>query len=286
MEPRIPAISMGGPLFQKRHELATKLAEILKPGDILYRASNAKGPLGLPFSQMVGWLSGSPFTHAAMYSGSVLTPSVAGLSELRPGQVYEVNENGTNLMRLVDWIESCYTEQFCVYRLRYWTPEKSLAFMHQIDLALERDVDYDFTFEDPDKTYCTESVYEIYRNCGVELQDKPDTLYSVVGWFTYCLMWLMDKLARRFSKCALPMHGQIFFPGDNLRGMMSSDRTIKVFEYPFFSERLKEQPEDWDNGQDNQSSPSDSGPSAVGGLGTPIWLSGPEFPQLHAFVTF
>lgn len=217
-----------GPLSPERKQLVERLRPILKTGDILYRGSDARGPLGLPFSRLIGWLTGSPFTHAALY---VEYDVFVEGSKITEPFVMEVNDTGTNLVRLVDWLETCYSKKFRAYRLRYWDVLKCHSLQTQIYLYLQRDPQYDFTFSDPDKVYCTESVVEIYRNIGVELV-PPTTLWESVPWYTYCGLWLADKIARRFSKTGLPMSDPIYYPGTEKKGMIASDRTVPVFSYP------------------------------------------------------
>ena len=97
-----------GQLHEKRYEIE-KILKLLpiQTGDILYRRGNAKGPFGLPFSRLISLLSKSDYSHAAM------TFMVNGYPF-----VLEINDQGTLLYRMIDWLDMSYTGNFSVYRYK------------------------------------------------------------------------------------------------------------------------------------------------------------------------
>ena len=56
-----------GPLYIERFNIMSELRKLgLKNGDILYRASDARGPFNLPFSRLVARVTKSKYSHAAL----------------------------------------------------------------------------------------------------------------------------------------------------------------------------------------------------------------------------
>lgn len=208
-----------GPLYEKRFEIVNQLKSIgLKSGDILYRASDAKGPLGLPFSRIVARVTNSKYSHAAIV-----------FIENEEIQVLEVNDQGTLKYRLLDWIDTCYNQNLGIYRLKNITSEQEIALAQEIHKILEADPDYDFTFSDPDKYYCTESVVKIYENAlGIKL-DEGYYIKDLVPTLLYCVLRVGSFLFSCFGT-SLPFNEKLYFVGNEKRGMLSSPLTEVVFE--------------------------------------------------------
>lgn len=211
-----------GPLYKDRFGIINHLKTIgLKSGDILYRYSDAKGPLNLPFCRIVTRLTKSEYSHAAIL-----------FMENNEPHVLEINDQGTLRYRLLDWMDTCVEGAFSIYRLNDLDDTKEAALLKEIYLVLETDPDYDFTFSDPNKFYCTESVVEIYRNSlGVEL-DPGYLIKDVVPNWTYILLRIGVGLFSFFGT-SLPFDQKLYFVGNEQRGMMSSPLTkliIKITE--------------------------------------------------------
>ena len=177
-----------GPLHQRRFEIVEQLKYLpIKTGDIFYRASNAKGPLGLPFSRIVARLTKSKYSHAAM-----------ALMEDGVPYVLEINDRGTLKYRLIDWIDTCYTNELSIYRLKNLTEEIKDDIETEMRKVLKDDTDYDFTFSDDKKYYCTEVVAVIYNKIGIELI-KPELIKDVVSKWSYFLLKVGNLIISNIS---------------------------------------------------------------------------------------
>lgn len=208
-----------GPLHDQRFELIKQFKLIgLKNGDILYRASNALGPLGMPFSRLVAKLTNSRYSHAALV-----------FFENDEIQVLEINDQGTLRYRMLDWLDTCFTSHMAIYRLKDLTDEQENKLYEQIKKFLEDDPEYDFTFSDPKKFYCTESVIEIYKKAlGIQLVPGSYIYESVPKW-KYVLMRIGSFISAFFG-ASLPFNERLFYPGTDKKGMIASEFTYKVFE--------------------------------------------------------
>lgn len=217
MKPEIKEqIFQPGPLYKRRFEIVDKIKQDMRTGDILYRYSDAKGPLGLPFTRMVANITKSEYSHAA----------VLFLQDGEPF-VMEVNDEGTLQYRLLDWIDTCYGLNFSVYRLKDLTKDQEWKLLTQIHLFLNTDPDYNFTFSDSDKFYCTESVIYIYKMAvGISL-DSGYLLKEIMSPFGYFLFCLGSPLFKLFGT-SLPLDKRLYFVGNEQRGMMSSPFTELV----------------------------------------------------------
>ena len=208
-----------GPLHDHRFELIKKFNLVgLKNVDILYRASNALGPLGIPFSRLVAKLTNSKYSHAALV-----------FFENNEIQVLEINDQGTLRYRMLDWLDTCFTPHMAVYRLNDITDDQEQKLYEEIKKFLEEDPEYDFTFCDPNKFYCTESVIEIYKRAfGFKLVEG-DYIYDSVPLWKYVLMRIGSFISGFFG-ASLPFNEKLFYPGDENKGMIASKYTHKVFE--------------------------------------------------------
>lgn len=207
-----------GPLHEQRHEIEQALKLLpLQTGDILYRASNAKGPLGLPFSRLVARATKSDYSHAAIV-----------LMQNEEIYVLEVNDQGTLKLRFIDWLDTCYTKHFSVYRLKEINQLIIDLLEKEIRQVLKNDPDYDFNFSDPDKYYCTESVALIYERIGHPLI-KPQLIKDVVSPLIYYILKTGSWLFSLFSETSLSFNQPLYFVGNEQHGMMSSEKTFCVY---------------------------------------------------------
>ena len=205
-----------GPLYAKRFTIVNQIRSDMCSGDILYRYSAATGPFNLPFCPLVAHITKSEYSHAA----------VLFIDNGEP-YVLEVNDEGTLKYRLLDWIDTCYGQTFSLYRLKDLDEEKEAKLIEQIHLFLDEDPDYDLTFSDPNKYYCTESVVTIYeRALGIKL-DPGYLIKEIVPLWSY---WLIvgGSFLFSFFGASLPFNEKLFFVGNEKRGMMSSEHTRLV----------------------------------------------------------
>lgn len=207
-----------GPLYQRRFDIINDLKKIgLRTGDILYRASDAKGPFGLPFSRIVADVTKSKYSHAALVfiqNGEIF--------------VFEVNDEGTLQYRLLDWLDTCLNGYFTIYRLKDMNDEKEYLIHKEIRNLLDQDPDYDFTFSDPDKFYCTESVVTVYeRALGVKI-DNGYLIKEIVPTWLYIVLCIGVPLFKLFGT-SLPFNERLFFVGNEKKGMIASKLTECIY---------------------------------------------------------
>ena len=205
-----------GPLYNKRFDIVNQIKSDMKSGDILYRYSDAKGPLGLPFTRMVADITKSEYSHAAVLFIDRGDPFVM-----------EVNDEGTLQYRLLDWIDTCYGTTFSVYRLKDLDKQKEGKLLTQIHIFLDKDPDYNFTFSTPGKFYCTQSVMYIYSQAlGIQL-DPGYYLKDLMPTWKYFLL-KFGNFFFSFLGTSLPFNEKLYFVGNEKRGMMSSEFTELV----------------------------------------------------------
>lgn len=207
-----------GPLYDLRFAIVEQIKQDMRSGDILYRYSDAKGPLNLPFTKIVADLTHSEYSHAAIL-----------FIENDEPHVLEINDQGTLRYRLLDWIDTCYGETFSVYRLKDLDNEKEDLLLAEIYKVLEEDPSYDFTFSDDSKFYCTESVVVIYqRALGVQLDPGYYIKDVVKPWLYYLLR--AGVYVFSFFGTSLPFDRKLYFVGNEERGMMASEVTRLVIK--------------------------------------------------------
>jgi len=208
-----------GPLHERRFEILNELKAIpVQTGDIFYRQGDARGPLDLPFSALVCALTNSKFSHAAMlyiYHGEYF--------------LLDINENGTQQLRFIDWVDSCVTKDLQVVRLKNLTNEKLAQIEVEIKNILEEDPDYDYSFVDPNKYYCTESVNYIAEKVGLPIC-KPEPIKKIIPWWAYPGFWLCNKIFKFLTGKGLPLHVDFYYIGNEKKGMMASETTEVIYK--------------------------------------------------------
>ena len=124
-----------GPLYERRKEILKLLQEVpLQTGDIVYSASNATGPLSIPFGSLIQTFTKSPYSHATLI-----------LCESDEIYVIDVSDWGTRKLRVVDWFDNWGTTDFCVVRLVDIDETMSGCLTDSINAFLRDDPSYDFT---------------------------------------------------------------------------------------------------------------------------------------------
>jgi len=187
----------------------------LKTGDILYRKGDSRGPFNIPVSKLIAVLTDSYYSHASIV-----------LKEGNVTYVVEVSENGTDKITLEKWECWCVENFYSVYRLNQKIDENKVR--RQIDLFLKLDPDYDSNFDDPNKSYCTESVAEILFNAGYYNLFTPKKIKDIITFRIYCIMYPLNFVVKTLTGKGLPMNKPLYFVGNEKKGMLSSNRLHKV----------------------------------------------------------
>jgi hypothetical protein len=209
-----------GPLYDKRHHITHVLKSIpLETGDIIFNAADVDGPLGIPFSRLIQTFTKSPYSHATVI-----------LKDSEDTYAIDVSDHGTRKLRLVDWFDDWYMENFCVYRLKERTPELTDKIKNAIDEFLSRDPHYDFNFNDPNSFYCTEAVRHIFLQCGIDLQGSYLIKDILPVWFYYIVV-LGSKLTKILTNSSIPNDRPITIVGNKEKGMMASAYIEEIFKY-------------------------------------------------------
>ncbi len=198
-----------GPLHKDRFKIAIKLEFLLKSGDLLFRASDAHGPLGIPFSRLVSYVTKCPYSHVA----------IGIRNKYNEVEILEINDEGTTIYRPIDWLDSCYTNKLKIMRLNsnLMTDEVKIQLNNEIDRLSSEDEDYDFTFSSPSKLYCTESAVELYRRCNI-LISPPRYLKEIVNLPIYCIIRFGGWFLSLFGKTVeLPVDIPLWTPIDLLQ---------------------------------------------------------------------
>ena len=206
------------PYHGRRFDIRAGLEKLpLMDGDVFFRSSRAKGPLGLPFSRLVAFFSGSPFTHSAIVINRCDGPCVV-----------EVNSSGTVEYRLVDWLDTLVDRHFCVYRLKSWTPAIAAKLAAATDDVVQADPDYDFNFDDPSRTYCTRCVCGIYEAAGVKLME-PQPMREILPPVKYAFLRFGNAAYKRLTGCGMDLDRTFYWVGDERSGMMSSPLIERIY---------------------------------------------------------
>lgn len=207
-----------GPLHAQRFDILNKLKPLVKTGDLIYRRGDARGPLNLPFSSLVCRLTDSYFSHASMlfWVGDDI-------------HVFEINEHGTMQLRLIDWIDCCVTSDLLISRLKN-SEDKIPQIEAEIYSILKADPDYDYSFSDPSKFYCTESVNHIAELVNIPIT-KPELLKDIIPWWTKPIFWVGNLFFKLFTGKSLPYNVPFYYIGNEKRGMLASKNTDIIYDH-------------------------------------------------------
>lgn len=209
-----------GPLYERRKEILRLLQEVpLQTGDIVYSASNATGPLGIPFGSLIQTFTKSPYSHATLI-----------LRESDEIYAIDVSDWGTRKLRVVDWFDNWGTTDFCVVRLVNIDKTMSGCLADSINAFLRDDPSYDFNFDDVNAYYCTEAVAAMLGRCGVDLGGAFLIKDIVPSWF-YPLLVAGSWLTKVLTNSSLPTNRPIHIVGNEKKGMLASEKTKMIFEY-------------------------------------------------------
>jgi len=202
---------------KNRKKIVSFLKELgLKSGDILVRESYTDGPFGIPFSTIVSRLSKSEYSHAAMV--------IMKGDEIF---VFEINDRGSLLYRMIDWLDFCQYEKFMVLRYKDLTPEIETKLHNKIEEYLELDEDYDFNYSDPSRLYCTESTMQVYKECGITIIE-PSLLKNIIPGWRYTLFAFINRLVLMFTGKGFKLDVPCYFVGNKEHGILSSDLLITI----------------------------------------------------------
>lgn len=207
--------------FPNRKEVVDHLKGVgLKSGDILFRASEAYGPFGIPFSYLVEKFTNSKWTHM----------SLVRMRDDKP-YVFEITDRGTLEYRLIDWLDYCKDQDFSIYRLKNDNPLIIQKLEAEIDKILEEDPDYDFNFkQDDDRFYCVEGATEVYRRVGIQLIE-PSAMDEIIdGWKLYLIKY-GSKAIRYLTGAGFDFDSKFYFVGNEHQGVMSSPLITPVLRH-------------------------------------------------------
>ncbi len=206
--------------MEDRFDVLTNFAKVVRTGDILFRRSDARGAFGLPFMRLVARATKSLYTHAAIayWDNDIL-------------RVAEVTDTGVVEFRFIDWYTLCIGETFAAYRLKlpYDSDLAVLNFQEQINAMLTEDADYDYNFDDPKRLYCTEAVWQIYKNCGFTLCE-PQMIKDIVGpqWYPVlkvCNGWFSELT---HGKQKLPLDTPMIYVGPSDGAGLAGSKLLKM----------------------------------------------------------
>ena len=189
--------------------------EEITTGDVLYRKSDALGPFYIPFSKLVAILSKSLYSHASIV-----------VKENGFTNVLEVGENGITKLPLEKWECWCVEQAYSVYRLREGVNKEQIA--EEVNQLIEDSPEYNFTFDDPDKVYCTESVVKIYEKSGHKDVFVPLRIKDVVPFRILCIMKPINWIVKLLTGKGLNFSEPLYFVGNEDQGMMSFVKMYKV----------------------------------------------------------
>lgn len=190
------------------------MEERIKTGDVLYRKSEAMGPLCIPFSKLVAVLSKSSYSHASII-----------IKEDGFTNVLEVGEDRIIKLPLEKWECLCVGNVYSIYRLKEGVDAERVA--EEINKIFEEQPEYDYTFDNPDKLYCTESVVKIYERAGYSDIFVPMEIKEVVSFWFLCILRPINWLLRLFAGKGMSRK-PLYFVGNEEHGMMSSTKMYKV----------------------------------------------------------
>jgi hypothetical protein len=203
-----------------RHKILQDLKNIgLQTGDIIVRQSDSRGPFNIPFSKLVSKLTDSEYSHPSLI-----------LVENGEYVCLEVNDRGTVKYRLIDWLDFCVDGKVEVYRYEPLTEQQGLDLEKKIIEYFEKDLDYDFTYSNPDELYCVESVIKVYEECGIHLMDPIPLDQVITGWKLYVFKvcnWLVLNLTGKGFDVKVP----VYFVGNTKRGLLSCSNLKRVAWY-------------------------------------------------------
>lgn len=210
-EPVKAQLFIAGPLHASRHEIINSLKEVkIKTGDIFCRLGRSSF-LGIPFEKLVVKLTKSEYSHASI-----------ALVENDEIYMLEINDMGTLLIRLVDWIDYCATNHFSIYRLPLDDKQEKDVKNAIIEFA-NHDPDYDFIFSDNKKFYCTESVAYVFNQAKIQLSD-PVVLKTILSTYYYFLIAPINYLIRKLTGVGLPLNEKVYFVGNSEKGLLATPK--------------------------------------------------------------
>lgn len=138
--------------------------------------------------------------------------------------VLEVNEKGTQVLALRDWERYCIDHSYAVYRVK-GADESKLS--NVINKFIARSPGYDFTFDDPNKFYCVESVVFIYQQTGIVLC-QPILPCKVLPWWLFHFILPINWAIGMLTSEHMAMHTPLYFVGNEKQGLLSSSLLCKI----------------------------------------------------------
>lgn len=90
----------------------------------------------------------------------------------------------------------------------------------------------DFTYGDPGKFYCTESVVSMYRNAGVVLMTPKTPKEVFKSKASYTAFIAINWLVRKLTGMGFDPNGKFYFVGNEQQGLMASQEIYRIYKYP------------------------------------------------------
>lgn len=204
-----------GPLHEYRHRINDELKGIVKTGDIFFRLGR-QSFLGIPFESLVAKVTHSNYSHASV-----------ALVENDEIKLVEVNDFGSTLLGIKNWVDFCDTTNFSIWRLDL-TEEQITALTLSIKKFVDNNPDYDFTFDDENKFYCTESVCHIFSEAKIPLAPAR-YLKEISTPRQYFLITIIGFFVKLFTGKGIPTKVPLYFVGNTENGIMSTPGLKKIW---------------------------------------------------------
>jgi len=129
-----------------------------------------------------------------------------------------------------EWVDACTRKHILVYRLIDEPANFQENITKEIVKFLEDDPLYDFTFNNPDKFYCTESIVHIYQQIGVEITEGY-LAKEIMPFWAYYPFVVINWLVGIFTGASIPLDTKGYFVGNEKRGILASDKIKMVLEF-------------------------------------------------------
>lgn len=208
--------------FSERFQLDQEIKAVgIQTGDIFFRRTDSRGPGGLPFSAIVAHVTNSEYDHASI-----------AIVENNEIYLVEVNDRGTLKYRLLDWLDYCVEKKVEVHTYTRRTTEFTTNIELEINKFLALDPEYDFTYGDPAKFYCTESVATIYEKCGIRLMEPKLPSEVFPSKWSYYLFVALNWLSKKLAKAGFDLDKRFYFVGNKKAGLAASPMLKQIYKFP------------------------------------------------------
>jgi hypothetical protein len=207
--------------FQTRSKgIAQAIRDLpVQSGDIIFRMNYNK-IMGVPFGQIVGYLTRSKYVHSAIF-----------LKEGRDLFLMNLDDAGTKKQTLDRFLQDCQGDEISIYRLKEWTPGLLTRIEDRIrhHLACNYHYDFEFSFKKKKRMYCTQQVCKVYEEVGVEIM-KPVILKKILTKMDYQWFVPINWAVNSMFQVGFPTKYPLYFVGNEQHGMIASPKLQQVFK--------------------------------------------------------